>query len=466
MLTDSSSILFASDELASAAVVLADELGSIHGLILPTKPGSTPAPGDIWLSLTKRPPPFPPPAPPPPPPPAKPAQCPIRLRSKLNNTLWADPDGPRTAPDAAGCCNLCAASAGCAAWSFQNDPKVPGKECHWATLTHCCWMHSSAGSTGPLVRDATFTSGALPDAPAMPDDLPAVAAPGWPDTTYTLTSGADGIVVSAATEAGVLAGTSTLLQAAHSGSPGSVTVPVMDIYDQPFRDWRGLQLDLHGTPYHSIPMLKKYIDMARFYKVNTLTFNIGPSLWLSPVMTSTQLMNATWKATGGSATGCFGHCDFYAAADMRELIRYGSMKGVRLVPSTGLMPGVSEMVRVLNTSMLPPDCGYEYHDWMDEVDHLGPSTYNGTQTGPEAERFWRFMHIVIGRVYKLFGAGFGGGGVGEGDGGGGGDGVGGGVGGTGAGGGGGGGDGNGPSEAISTQMKSCPPHCGSTPVVA
>ena len=46
---------------------------------------------------------------------------------------------------------------------------------------------------------------------------------------------------------------------------------------------------------------------------------------------------------------------------------------------------------------------------MDEVDGLGPSTYNGTQTGPEAERFWKFMGVVIGRVYKLFAKGWPGG---------------------------------------------------------
>ena len=52
-------------------------------------------------------------------------------------------------------------------------------------------------------------------------------------------------------------------------------------------------------------------------------------------MKSTQLMNATWRAGKNNATGCYGHCTFYSAAEMRELISYGSMKGVRLVPSTG-----------------------------------------------------------------------------------------------------------------------------------
>eukprot|EP01046_Picozoa_sp_COSAG06_P043206 COSAG06_NODE_5626_length_3352_cov_2.577928_2_plen_96_part_00 len=63
------------------------------------------------------------------------------------------------------------------------------------------------------------------------------------------------------------------------------------------------------------------------------------------------------------------------------------------------MPGAaSEMVKVLNTSMLPaddPSYHYPYHDWMDEIDGLGPSSYNGTQTGPAADRFWKFIGVAV-----------------------------------------------------------------------
>jgi hypothetical protein len=89
-------------------------------------------------------------------------------------------------------------------------------------------------------------------------------------------------------------------------------------------------------------------------------------------------MNASWKATGRTAKGCYGHCDFYSAEQLNELISYGKKTGVRLVPSTGMMPGAkAEIVRILNGSMLPPDVGYKFHDWMDEVDQQGPSTYTG-----------------------------------------------------------------------------------------
>ena len=71
-------------------------------------------------------------------------------------------------------------------------------------------------------------------------------------------------------------------------------------------------------------------------------------------MQSTALMNASWKAKAPISACYESFCDFYSEADITDLISYATARGVRLVPSTGLMPGVSEMVRILNTSMLPP----------------------------------------------------------------------------------------------------------------
>ena len=179
-----------------------------------------------------------------------------------------------------------------------------------------------------------------------------MTTPGWPTSAYSLTVAAAGIVISATTEAGILAGTSTLLQASSriSGAAAAATVvtvsvPAMDIVDRPFRSWRGIQLDLHGTPYHSIAMLKTFVVLARFYKINCITFNIGPSLWLSPAMKSTALMNESWKSGKNQAKGCYGgDCMFYSAADITELVGYAAQRGVRFVPSTGLMPGVSAFI--------------------------------------------------------------------------------------------------------------------------
>ena len=236
----------------------------------------------------------------------------------------------------------------------------------------------------------------------MPQHLPPVKPAGWPSSAYNLSVSSTGVVVTATTETGILAGTVTLLQASsarrgmrpespdHYRAPvmapvTRLTIPFMEVKDAPFREWRGLQLDLHGTDYHSIDLLKKYIRLARWYKLNVFTFNMGMSLWLSPVMKSSSLMNSTWRAgdnsirDGRGRSPCFEKCVFYSPEEWDDLIAYGVARGVRLVPSTmGFQEAETEVITTLNHSMLPPAVGYKYVDWMDEIDGKGPSTCAST----------------------------------------------------------------------------------------
>lgn len=201
----------------------------------------------MFLSLSAAPPPSPPPSPPPTPPPSPPPtmRCgAVNASIKLNNTNYADPNGPRTTATADGCCALCSQTAGCGHWSFQIDPSVKGTQCRWATLTYCCWMHAQ-GPTGAAdpVAAAGWTSGSPPPPPpppVMPSQLPSVVPRSWPSSAYTLRVGrSTGVVLVASTPAGVLTGQATLLQAASAGtSPGTLVVPSMQIEDEPFREWR------------------------------------------------------------------------------------------------------------------------------------------------------------------------------------------------------------------------------------
>ena len=128
VISATSRIRYTSPELADAAEVLASDLAEIHGLKLRTESGGQAAPGDVILSLAsspRGPPPAPPkPSPPSPPPPVT---CPEpSIGVQLNNTMYADASGPRESTGPSDCCAKCAATAGCAHWSYQVDPAYPG----------------------------------------------------------------------------------------------------------------------------------------------------------------------------------------------------------------------------------------------------------------------------------------------------------------------------------------------------
>ena len=94
--------------------------------------------------------------------------CTYVARTKLNNSNFVDGDGPRQADSAAECAGLCASTPACTFFGYQDDPAVNGTQCRWATLTHCCWLHTSNASAGP---DDTFTSGEIFDGSPCPPPL-------------------------------------------------------------------------------------------------------------------------------------------------------------------------------------------------------------------------------------------------------------------------------------------------------
>ena len=94
--------------------------------------------------------------------------CTYVARTKLNNSDFVDGDGPRQADSAAECAGLCASTPACTFFGYQDDPAVNGTQCRWATLTHCCWLHTSNASAVP---DDTFTSGEIFDGSPCPPPL-------------------------------------------------------------------------------------------------------------------------------------------------------------------------------------------------------------------------------------------------------------------------------------------------------
>ena len=117
----------------------------------------------------------------------------VKPKIKLNNTNYADGNGPRTAADAADCCSICATTPGCGHWSFLINSSIAGKQCKWGALTYCCWLHAAGGTIGGpggganQVSDSAWTSGSTP--PPWP--LPAPVS--TPDKNMTVYSSASNV---------------------------------------------------------------------------------------------------------------------------------------------------------------------------------------------------------------------------------------------------------------------------------
>lgn len=147
------------------------------------------------------------------------------------------------------------------------------------------------------------------------------------DEAYRVTSRSGRIDLEARTPAGLVRAIVTLRQLIVSGPGGVVRVPAVRIEDAPRYQWRGLSVDVarHFLPARD---LKVVIGLMAHYKLNVLHLHLtddqGWRLHVRSRPLLTRLSSST--SVDGDPGG------FYTAEDYADLVAYGAVRGVRIVP--------------------------------------------------------------------------------------------------------------------------------------
>ena len=145
------------------------------------------------------------------------------------------------------------------------------------------------------------------------------------DESYRLTVDANGVDISANTRFGALRAMETLLQLMQNGAENT-SLPWVTIEDSPRFPWRGLLLD---SARHFIPLpdIKRQIDGMAAAKLNVLHWHLTDDQgWR---FSSKRYPKLTQLASDGL---------FYTPEQMREVVRYATERGIRVVPEID-MPG-------------------------------------------------------------------------------------------------------------------------------
>lgn len=105
-------------------------------------------------------------------------------------------------------------------------------------------------------------------------------------------------------------------------------VPAVTIYDAPNRPWRGMMLDV-ARYFYDKEFVKKYIDMMAMYKLNKLQFHlIDDSGWRLEIKKYPRLTEVgAWAGPDHNRLG-----GFYTQEDIKELIAYGQVRNVEIIP--------------------------------------------------------------------------------------------------------------------------------------
>jgi hexosaminidase len=145
------------------------------------------------------------------------------------------------------------------------------------------------------------------------------------DESYTLDINGAQATLSAPTVVGALRGLETFLQLL-SGDQDGYFIPAVSIQDKPRFPWRGLLIDI-GRHWQPMEVIKRNLDGMAAVKLNVLHLHITEDQGFR--IESKKYPKLQQMGSDGN---------FYTQAEMRELIEYARLRGIRVVPEFD-MPG-------------------------------------------------------------------------------------------------------------------------------
>ena len=199
------------------------------------------------------------------------------------------------------------------------------------------------------------------------------------DESYQLKVSAEGVTLRANTRFGALRGMETLLQLIQNGAENTA-IPYVTIDDAPRFPWRGLLLD---SARHFMPLdaIKRQIDGMAAAKLNVFHWHLTDDQgWR---FASTRYPKLQQQASDGL---------FYTQAQMKEIVRYATDRGIRVVPEID-MPGHASAIAVAYPELMSAPGPYQMErHWGVLKPVLDPSK----------EATYAFAEAMIGELAAIF----------------------------------------------------------------
>jgi hexosaminidase len=215
--------------------------------------------------------------------------------------------------------------------------------------------------------------------------------------SYELKVTPNGVFIISGTTEGLFYGLQTILQLVKQNEKSKLTIPVVNIKDEPRFQYRGFMLDV-SRHFFSVDFVKKQIDAMAYYKLNRLHLHLTdaagwrieikkyPRLTSYAAWRPQQIWKDWWKGDrrymnfdNDSAKG-----GFYTQNDIRELVRYAQKRHITIIPEIE-MPAHSEETMSAYPFLSCPNVDFRNGDMCAGKD----SSY-------------RFLENVLSEVIKLF----------------------------------------------------------------
>lgn len=218
---------------------------------------------------------------------------------------------------------------------------------------------------------------------------------------YVLDVDRDSIIMSALKPAGLFWAFQTLRQLLPEEilreanmSKSQWSIPCLIIQDYPRFEWRGLMIDCSRT-FWSIEVIKRYIDVLAFYKMNVLHMHLTDDQgWRLEILKYPELTGkaAQFDKEYSSPPEQEG---YYSQQDIKELVAYADERNITIVPEIE-MPGHSAEVFAAFPKLSCKGELFKIHPFF-----KGPGIHEEILCAGNDDTF-EFLKNVLGEVAQLF----------------------------------------------------------------
>lgn len=161
---------------------------------------------------------------------------------------------------------------------------------------------------------------------------------------YQLKVGAEGVVISAPTEAGVFYGIQTLRKSLPVVQNAKIVLPQVVVNDQPRFGYRGMMLDV-SRHFFALDSVKRYIDLLALHNINRFHWHLSDDQgWRIEIKKYPELTEIGSKRTEtviGHNTGKYDgipYGGFFTQEEAREVVAYAKDRYITVIPEID-MPG-------------------------------------------------------------------------------------------------------------------------------
>ncbi|MFB5081460.1 beta-N-acetylhexosaminidase [Raoultella sp. C349492] len=240
------------------------------------------------------------------------------------------------------------------------------------------WRERIARQTGWTLQPQMTAAKTPTIAVVIAKKVPAIPRPDS-DESYQLKVTAEGVTLKANTRFGALRGMETLLQLIQNGAENTA-IPYVTIDDAPRFPWRGLLLD---SARHFMPLeaIKRQIDGMAAAKLNVFHWHLTDDQgWR---FASTRYPKLQQQASDGL---------FYTQAQMKEIVRYATDRGIRVVPEID-MPGHASAIAVAYPELMSAPGPYQMERHWGVLKPV---------LDPTKEATYAFAEAMIGELAAIF----------------------------------------------------------------